>query len=1314
LESDADGSADVSTDVTMCQQIGKSLIAGDYGSGHVIIDGLGICDFINAENNQDSIKPFGYANVPVFEKAQMASAYNGLDLTDYAASPASDLEFLVNVISYATASPNPGANVRGNGNQGGNLAGALTPTWQSGFGNGAQPGGVAVYGQYVFTTDSTGLVSCFNINPPQVSTQSNQSYQLFWSQSIGSAASAPVVALIPNGAPKDPANVEAVLVEDIYGNVYAFSAVAPGTLVYKVGNASSAKFTGTVPSPTYYRGQILAPQPGGAGGVIVYNCPSNGTPTAIGTFSASQSTTNGDWVGPPLVASVPSTDGTYSGDEIVGYAPTGSGVQTLQLGSRDEQITPASGSVTNASSYYTTKAGQLGTTVNDKLIGAPEDTGGTINGAFWLMDYTPSVPPSIFISATTPAPAGNLQASAGDDKPGIYADYTVEEVNAPPYRTFLTAASGANTSASINTVQGAAVGPDNLLYITVNEGAPSIGPAYIEAVNEQAPVNANSAITWRFELNNMTADASGIFYDFKGFTFKGAPIVGNNGMIYALATNNVETRLMAFNANPSVGFTNPFTLCTITQPDENSGNPVQVPTTQFSGDWQITNFSATKQGTLSPSVYAPGILQVTQQQSAQGVTTSTGGATSIAINTAWNGAAPMLEWYTQLPTTGVNSPIIVPTSPPRMIGDYIYFGYSGATNATSSYGIASVLADPSKVGLEADPVTRAIPHDADYRFTQVVPSSVGPIRYIGASDAYLVAQGDAGVQAFAYNSVLIADGNRLIELDPDGNATWTMDSTQEPAQSTALGASTPIQSTTATTFGGTSAGVLSSSVPLNRPSTVTQISTNDFLIADTGNNRCVHVDRSGNVLTQLSDSSGNILLLQPGQFNGSNFTLLNPGTTAPSPYNLEFTTFNDPLGLLPVGEPNTLSQPQSVVTWLTYEYRNGTAAGTLATAINAHYLIADTGNSRLLDIVDRYTEVTSSTGVPTNTYALDAPTLDVNGVPVTQDYHYLNWISHTSDVAGRSYGYVGGQPVLYNATAPATAPPAVPPYLMTPKYPDGTYQEASAANQAVAIIGVVGDKRISGLDTSQTTNFPQIGQDSPGSSILLFYYTNGWEYPYPASPTTNPGVKSGLPYQLINSVAYGDPTAPTILPLRGLRSAIAETYDVSNPTTSTSTSLATMIIADDDGVFAGTYAATNPTNLGSNFTKPPYSATYLMDATYGSPSPSQPPGFQFLQADYTNIVYQYNNTQAALAPLASGPYENYSGTTLFVPASVYLLSGNNYLIVNRGAAGNANSPTIPGNADNGFGGDVFIVHATTSSSGPSVSTLDGNIYGHPK
>jgi len=198
-----------------------------------------------------------------------------------------------------------------------------------------------------------------------------------------------------------------------------------------------------------------------------------------------------------------------------------------------------------------------------------------------------------------------------------------------------------------------------------------------------------------------------------------------------------------------------------------------------------------------------------------------------------------------------------------------------------------------------------------------------------------------GLSVFDNQLTLIADNNRVLEVDHAGRAAWTTDSTQSIRLVQSQGA------------GGSNIGSLKT--PLSRPNMAHRYTLNDYVIADTGNNRVIMMDHGGIVTWELSKVNND----------------------------LRFLRENDPL---------VLNQPTDIQTYTTsgtnvltftspvsgqvFTYTPG--AGGLWFAI--HYIIADSGNYRAMEVVDIY---------------------DVNGDPVV-----MNGVTMLRQVvfATRSYG----------------------------------------------------------------------------------------------------------------------------------------------------------------------------------------------------------------------------------------------------------------------------------------------------------------------
>ena len=110
----------------------------------------------------------------------------------------------------------------------------------------------------------------------------------------------------------------------------------------------------------------------------------------------------------------------------------------------------------------------------------------------------------------------------------------------------------------------------------------------------------------------------------------------------------------------------------------------------------------------------------------------------------------------------------------------------------------------------------------------------------------MIINGADGISAFTQQVTLVADNNRILETDSDGNALWAVDSTNHALPAT----------------GGLPASV--TKVDFNHPTALSAVTANDYLVADTGNNRCVRFDRAGNVIWELTTFSDPNHLLTAG------------------------------------------------------------------------------------------------------------------------------------------------------------------------------------------------------------------------------------------------------------------------------------------------------------------------------------------------------------------------------------------------------------------------------------------------------------------
>ena len=268
----------------------------------------------------------------------------------------------------------------------------------------------------------------------------------------------------------------------------------------------------------------------------------------------------------------------------------------------------------------------------------------------------------------------------------------------------------------------------------------------------------------------------------------------------------------------------------------------------------------------------------------------------------YTGLSPLdnLNWFMVIPYAGgalADSHIegISPTSGPSLIGDTLYFGAIQKSSNGSRTALVSVdlrgFSGQHNVFVGGYPRVHELLKNSDPLLGGNAPILEPPT----GTEQTLVVGLPQGLVALDARPTVIADGSRLLEVDYGVNAIWTADGTARIAPSGTNGVS----------------AVLNKS-PLSRPSVVHRVGNNQFVVADTNNNRVTLLDRGGNVLWEMNH-------------------------------------FDSTLGVLPAGSPSTLNAPTDVEF---FEDSAITINGTTYNGIIDHYLIADSGNYRALEIVD--------------------------------------------------------------------------------------------------------------------------------------------------------------------------------------------------------------------------------------------------------------------------------------------------------------------------------------------------------------------------
>lgn len=462
-------------------------------------------------------------------------------------------------------------------------------------------------------------------------------------------------------------------------------------------------------------------------------------------------------------------------------------------------------------------------------------------------------------------------------------------------------------------------------------------------------------------------------------TFKGGPTVkGNTVYVVAQGFKNAfipTSILMAFNADPKpaeIEVNNLSPGFAIVQPDVARSNdvpagaPPTITPSTFSA-LQPGQFTYEQDGSSTlGKVRLDSMMAVRRGRIRDSLSTSLpiyirrGGQPDVVIEPELtSGAGPFvggnargrwspLKWYTVFTGYTVNGE-------PLVTGPTLYLGGSSVLPSLLSgagfaprgllYGMDATIApndpfiqsnsvrpwmlqlnqllpDPSgpPPGFKTTPSVRwpqanGVRSFADYRIRLLQaaleePSALGVV----GGDGTLVTWGANNVYGFARSDFLITDEGRVGRFDPSGNPIWTSDSTQ---------------------MAGDKVGVssASNSVPLSKPTRIYASGESTYWVVDTGNDRIVRIDNGARELRTISDFK------------------VDPGYR--------------PAGMLD-NEPTHLRQPRDVLVYTTYEPKRPNPAnpftdpsdigtwGPNDVELWVHYVIADAGNYRLLELVDRY------------------------------------------------------------------------------------------------------------------------------------------------------------------------------------------------------------------------------------------------------------------------------------------------------------------------------------------------------------------------
>jgi hypothetical protein len=1185
--------------------------AAQLGGGQIVTSALNIGPAV-CGNNQGAILP---------------TTFNP------AAVPSVNFKFLSNIISWADTHPNE--NKTSHQNAAGPSSASYTAAWNYPVAGSTSstppPPGAAVWGDYVFVTDSTGVLHAFDAIPDESLTGGTSAddgplldfgsataptpYDEVWNsgKSLSSVVSAPTAFSFDNQT--------LVMVEDRTGVVYVYYAVTgkPWATAATLNKANAnGSFAGFVPAPTYYDGRVYAGQPDGT--LFVYTLNQSGSAGGGAFVPVDPQNVSGESAtASPAVGVLASGTATNS---IVALVPTTQNMNTVLLGARNDPLIGYSpngqfaGYNVNRNARYSLPNLFVDTAANP--IGHAYDSFGNF------------LAPENGTGQDPVYPTINQSTNIDDQ----FGDWDIDFVKSIPQNGGMTltlheikALSFSNTVGGGATLSAPAIDRKGDYYYVVNAGADS----YLFGVHDDiaqrnvrlkfrfrlpksgdlSTVDPTSGTQWSTPGNavdadnvnyaNTTTNPDGSSRSLLDYHFVGAPVVDGQGNVYVAAQQGTAgpAAVLSFNADQEVtavplgpgasGFD--ATQAHYFQLDEAMGNPqnplvaIPLPRRGAGRYGQITtagsvasvfNFGRGSGGSrqIAGNLCEPQPFTATPNLQA-GVSTGTA---------MWMYFHTNLAWYA---TFAVNGPI----SGLSKAGSTLLLcdsggGSSGAVGSGSYNTLYKLPAAPTiGAGKLAALTVRKAP---------LGTGANGQPLYIGtvtaapsAGGGAMVVNGTAGLAAFNQQLTLIADNNRILEADADGNAVWSADAT--------------------TRAGGNG---VSTKVDFAHPSALAQFAPNDYLVADTGNNRCVRFDRGGSVLWEL-------------------------------------TRFYDPGALMAPGQPFTLSQPTSVeVRREAYPY---TLGGTSYTGSLVHYLVADSGN-------DRIVEVTDTVDAAGNVLSFDLSgkvVLPGTSGSVTHD-HLLSWVTHTGDKYGRRYHYAGAS------------------YL---DIPSGTVGTADT----IQVFALVTNTRVAQLGTGG--QFAPASADAPGGSIVAFNR--------PPAPVAFSAITNVTPNDLVYvattftaPVTTGATTNILTFPVRNPRYLHVYAPPQGIPTVAAPYAYS-FLYADDNGAFDLVYQGQ---------AKPPVSY-----------------GLAFTQTDYRNMTVPAD--VAGNVPLRGG--STTSSPMIppipFVPTCVQRLNDDDtntpvvshierYLITQSYSQGElARQPGVA--APKRLGGEIFEVDVSTTVSG---------------
>jgi len=210
------------------------------------------------------------------------------------------------------------------------------------------------------------------------------------------------------------------------------------------------------------------------------------------------------------------------------------------------------------------------------------------------------------------------------------------------------------------------------------------------------------------------------------------------------------------------------------------------------------------------------------------------------------------------------------------------------------------------------PQLKGISGVEDYviRLNQTVLAGSSTSYGVVGGEGSLISWGDTGLYSFNRSDFAVCDQNRFGIYDASGNVSFTSDAIA--------------------TLGGNGTQAATAVRPITRPVKSYSLGSGESLVVDPGSNRVIRIDSASREVRSITEFSIDSSYVPTG---------------------------------FEANESTKLSAPMDASTWAEFAVKSGDGAFTnqAATEWWVHYLIADTGNSRLIELVDRY-QVDPATG----------------------------------------------------------------------------------------------------------------------------------------------------------------------------------------------------------------------------------------------------------------------------------------------------------------------------------------------------------------